>query len=373
MAREEKKRVELRTVDDEVAPVPEIVRLENAETGQKPRLEDPVRLNPQEASQVASRLDVPSRDEVELRTHQPDIDVLIDTNAVAPELTEDAWGESAAHRHPIPWGWFVLIGLALVGALAWSLIRVKKSETQAVQIRDNTKSFLATEEQEEKAARELVERIEAEIKRFFTTTTVDALARQVRQPERVLPLMQKYYALNPLRVNPVESVRSLQPLTLGNRANFWVASVGLFDGRKSNLIIEIDASGKPFIDWETLVCYQPMPWDQFARERPVGRSLDFRVYVEKDSFFSHEFSDSGRWLCFRLTALESEESMFGYVLAGSEEAKVMLEMLQMQGGGRVSLILRLGIPERLQSRQGVVIEKVLSSRWIYIDSPEDAL
>jgi hypothetical protein len=138
------------------------------------------------------------------------------------------------------------------------------------------------------------------------------------------------------------------------------------------LIIEIDPAGKPLIDWETLVCYQPMPWDRFASERPAGSSMDFRVYVERDTFFSHEFSDADQWLCFRLTALEAEESMFGYVRADSEEARTLLEALVKNGGGRASMILRLGIPERLQSRQGVVIEKVLSARWIYIDPPEAA-
>jgi hypothetical protein len=372
MAREKKKRVELRPVDDAVAPPPAVVRLENPETGFQPKDEKPVRLGSSDAGREPSRLDVPSRDEVELRTHQPGIDLLIDAGVAVSELTEEAWGVSSARRHPIPWGWFALIGLVIAGALAWSLRNVKEAEVQAGRIRDDTESALASEAREEHEASELVERIDAALRRFFTTKSVDSLALQVRQPERVLPLMRKHYARDPLRLNPVESVRALQPITLDNRANFWIASVSLFDGRKPNLIIEIDPAGKPLIDWETLVCYQPMPWDKFARERPAGSSMDFRVYVERDTFFSHEFADAGRWLCFRLTALESEESMFGYVHADSGDARTLLEALHKHGSGRASLILRLGIPERLQSRQGVVIEKVQSTRWIYLDPPEDA-
>jgi hypothetical protein len=372
MAREEKKQVVLRPVDDEVLPVVEVVRLENPETGHKTKREEPVRLGAQEAVRTPSRLDLPSREEVELRTHQPGIDVLIKSTTVVPEFTEDAWGEDAARKNPVPWGWFALIGLALAGALVWSLINLKESEMQAGQIRENTRSVLASEEEEETAARELVERIEAALKRYFKTVTVESLARQVRQPERVVPLMRNYYARQPLKVNSIASVRNLQPVTLGNRANFWIASVTLFDGTKPNLVIEIDPAGNPLIDWETQVCYQPMPWDEFARDRPAGRSLDFRVYAEKDSFFSHEFSDAGGWLCFRLTALGAEESMFGYVRADSEEARKLLDVIQNNGSGQASLILRLSIPERLQSRQGVVIEKVLSTRWIYLDLPEDA-
>jgi hypothetical protein len=372
MAREERKQVVLRPVDDEVVPVVGVVRLENPETGHKPKREEPMLLGDQEDVQAPSRLHLPSREEVELRTHQPGIDVLIESTTVVPEFTEDTWGEGAARKDPVPWGWFALVGLALAGALIWSLINLKESETQAGQIRENTRSVLASEEEEEKAARELVERIEAALKRYFTTVTVESLARQVRQPERVLPLMRNYYARHPLRANSIASVRALQPVTLDNRANFWIASVTLFDGANPNLVIEIDPAGSPLIDWETQVCYQPMPWDEFARDRPEGRSLDFRVYAEKDSFFSHEFSDAGGWLCFRLTTLGAEESMFGYVRADSEEARKLLDVIQNNGSGPASLILRLGIPERLQSRQGVVIEKVLSTRWIYLDPPEDA-
>jgi hypothetical protein len=371
MAREEKKRVELRPVDEGVAPDRGVVRLEHPETEHKPKGKEPVRLHVNEKPQAASRLGLPSRDEVELRTHQPGIDVLIDSNTAAPELTEDTWGEGAARRHPIPWGWFVLIALFIAAALTWSLIHLKGSESQAIQIRDNTESVLASEAHEEKEARDLVERIDATLKNFFTTVTVESLVNQVRQPERVLPLMRKHYARYPLRANPIVSVRSLQPVTLENRANFWIASVALTDGKIPNLIIEIDAAGNPLIDWETLVCDQPMPWDEFASERPAGKSMDFRVYVERDTFYSHEFADSKRWLCFHLTALGSEESMFGYVLADSADAHTLLEVIQKHGSGRASLILRLGIPERLQSRQGVVIEKVISTRWIYIDPPPE--
>jgi hypothetical protein len=115
-----------------------------------------------------------------------------------------------------------------------------------------------------------------------------------------------------------------------------------------------------------------MPWDEFALKRPAGTSLDFRVYVERDMFFSHEFADSRRWLCFRLTALDSEETLFGYAAADSGEARKMLDLLEENGGRKSSMILRLAIPEGLQSRRGVVIEKVINSRWIYLDPPESA-
>jgi len=129
-------------------------------------------------------------------------------------------------------------------------------------------------------------------------------------------------------------------------------------------------SGEPRVDWETLVCYQPMKWDDFAAQRPTGTSLDFRVYVERDSFYSHEFADEKLWTCFRLTALDNEEALFGYARSGSEEAQAMLRMINENDGRKASLILRLIIPEGVRSPRGVVIESLLSARWIYIVPPD---
>lgn len=362
--------MELRPVDDEVAPAPVVVRLSNRETERNPRDEKPIRLGPQASSEAPSRLDLPDRGEIELRTHQPGIEALIETETSNPDLTEQNWGEASVRRHPIPWGWFALIALAIAAAVVWSLSHVREADTQADQIRVETESVLAREEREETEARVLIDRIEDSLRFFFNATTVEFLARNVRHPERVLPLMRQYYARQSVSSGRMRSIRVLQPLTLENRGNFWMASVLLTNGQLQNLIIEIDASGQPLIDWETMVCHQPMPWDEFARERPAGTSLDFRVYAEQDSFFSHEFADSGRWLCFRLTALDSEETLFGYISADSGEARGLLDLIDANRGGKVSLILRLGIPEGLQSRRGVMIEKVINSRWLFIDAPD---
>ena len=370
MAREDKP-VQLRTIDDDVADPTPVIRLANPETERKEKELKPVRLGAQaEETGTSQRLDLPAKEEVELRTHQPGIDALIETDGTNPDLLEQNWGESSSRRHPIPWGWFALIGLAITGAVIWSLTRVEEAEDLADQLRIQTETVLVDEEKEEREANQLIDRIDKTIRRFFSATSVEALARLIRHPERVTPLMRRYYAEKPVFSGSFKSLRTLQPLTLDNRGSFWMASVALAEGKTHNLIIEILESGEPRIDWETLVCYQPMNWDDFAVQRPTGTSLDFRVYVERDSFYSHEFGDSDRWVSFRLTALGSDETLFGYAAAGSVQAQELLRLLEENGGGRTSLMLRLGIPEGLQSRRGVVIEKLLNSRWLYLDPPD---
>ncbi|RYD19180.1 MAG: hypothetical protein EOP88_19965 [Verrucomicrobiaceae bacterium] len=367
MAREEKK-IELRPVEEEIVRKDEpVIRLESDDSSVRAR---PVRLSPSVEVDDSHRLDVPNRQDFETRTHQPGIEALIENGPANPDGLEQDWGKESAKHRSIPWGWFVLIGLILAGAAFWSLAGVKKADVKAAQIRVEAESVLVNEEKEDKEATALIERLDEVTRKFFSATTVEALIPLVRQPERVRPLMEQYYAKHPLV--PVSTVRTtiLQPLTLDNRANFWMKSVQLPENQTSNMIVEVLENGEPKIDWETLVCYQPMDWDSYVATRPAGQSLDFRVYVEPDNFFSHEFADAEKWYSFRLTTLNADETLFGYVPVGSEISEEIIELLKRNGGARTSMVLRLNIPQGLTSRRGVVIEKLMSPRWMYVNPPE---
>jgi hypothetical protein len=367
MAREEKQ-VRLRPVEDTVVEPSPVIRLESKETLQRGK---PLRLDVvQEEVQSNRRLDVPVHEDFEIRTHQPGIDVLIEPLVTNPDEMEQDWGKPAAHHRNIPWGWFALMGILLAGSVMWSLKQVREADAIADKLVHTTQSVLKNDAEEDLLAGKLIDRIEAVTRKFFKATSTAELARHVRHSERVKPLMDQYYAGKSALHHPLLRTKLLQPLTLDSRANFWMQSVELQNHETRNLIIEITDSGEPKIDWETLVCYQPMNWDQFARSRPAGTSYDFRVYLEPDNFFSHEFADSSRWNCFRLTALDSEETLFGFAKTDEAVAADLLALLNQSGGQRVSIIVRINIPEGLQSRRGVVVEKLLSPRWIYLDPPE---
>ncbi len=375
MARDEKP-PQLRPVDDEPERQVPVIRLSDRETLRVPTDTRPLRLGPvpvpideKPEEGVSRRLSVPSKDEVELRTHQPDIDVLIESDALNPELLEQGWGEVSGRRHPIPWGWFALIGIAIIGAVIWSATRVKKADSTADLIRKVTRTTIVDDQQEDIKAARQIESIESAIRGFFKAESVDSLSRWVRHRDRVVPLMRDYHANHAVSGGLFKSIRVLQPLTMDRRGEFWVASVALTDGLTRNLIIEVPETGDPKVDWETYVCHQPKPWDEYVTSGPAGTSLDFRVYAERDNFNSHEFSDPAKWTSFRLTALDAEETLFGYTRAGGREERTLADLLAKSGGAPVSVIVRLMIPEGILARRSAVIEKVINNRWLYMDSP----
>ncbi len=368
MARKEK-RIELRTVDEDAVEIKTpVFRLKNDATEAR---EIFARLGAtSDVSSERHRLEIPNPEDFEIRTHQPGIEAIVEVAVPVPEVLEEAWGTQATDPKRIAWGWFALVGSIIAAAIIWSLNQVKTADAKAEKLRTTTESVIGSDAQADQEAGNLIDRIDATTKAFFEASTITDLARYVRQPERVRPLMERYYAAAPLSANPRLNTKLLQPITIANRANLWVTAVELDDHKSHNLIIEIFPNGEPRIDWETFVCYQPMKWDTFATQRPTGTSYDFRLYVEPDNFFSHEFTDSKRWFCFRLTALDSDETLFGYAPIGGEICEQIAALLNQNHGRKTSVILRLSIPVGLQSRTGVIIEKLVSPRWIYLDPPE---
>lgn len=370
MARDDKP-VRLRPVDEDAEESTPVIRLGNREL-RGPLPEIPMlRLDPKpHEPEISRRLDLPDKEQIELRSFQPGIDVLIDSEAVDPDQLEAGWGEAAERKYPIPWGWFVLIALIIAGAVAWSIFRVEEADKEVAQVRKESRHVLADEQTEDREAAQLVSKVESSIKVFFEAKSPEQLIPLCRQSDRVGPMIRSYYSAKPVHAGSVREIRSLQPLTLDDHGNFWAAVVSLDSGGNKNLLLEIMDSGEVLVDWETLVCHQPMDWDQFAVQRPAGTSMDFRVYVEQDNFHSHEFSNANQWTCFRLTTLEGDETLFGYVAAGDPMEKQLLSALQRNHGRKLAVILRLIVPEGIKSRRGVVIEKISCERWIYVDPPD---
>jgi hypothetical protein len=304
----------------------------------------------------------------ENRPHHPDIEALIDQQPAHAEDTEQTWGDEKHSNRTYPWGWFVLGGAALVGAITWSLMSVKKSHEVAETIRIHTAVSVVDEAAEQREAENLVNNIETALRSYFAAASIESRLQWVRFPERVEPMMRTYAEAFPQTPSPLQTIRVLQPLPIEHQTQFWMASVELAKGERRELLIECMDKG-PRIDWETMVCYQPMPWDEFAARNAIGKSLDFRLYVEPSSFYSHEFRNEAEWACYRLSAPNAEQVMFGYVRRGTELDAELSKLTN--DGRRVSLILRLQIPPSMKSPMGVVIENLMSPRWLHLTLPEE--
>ncbi|TAG09444.1 MAG: hypothetical protein EAZ42_06880 [Verrucomicrobia bacterium] len=368
-----KKSFELRPIEESKGVFDEkveVVRLDadKDELGISPvqRLELPV------DPEAESRLVLPTRDLAELRTHQPGVDAIMDNWVpVAAKQTEDEWGGEAKSERKIPWGWFALIVIVVGAGVLWSLTQVQKAQEQVQTSVKKTQALKASDQVEELDATRVIEEIEHLIKSYYGAESPAELLSFVRHPDRVKPLMDHYYAHFPYVKADINFTDLLQPITLGNRANFWLTVVISKDQTKRTTLLEIMPDGRAKMDWETAVNYQPMPWDEFVENRLRDVSLDFRIDATQDNLYTHEFVNQDEWICFQLSAYESVLVAYGYAKKDSEIAKQMLAIISKNDNQSTSMMLRLRIPKDLKSRQGMLIEKVVNDRWIFVDPPKE--
>jgi len=318
------------------------------------------------------RLDLETKPTYEVRSEEPTADKILDMEELeAPdEAMEKKWGGEAKGWMVIPWGWFVLVALGCGGLAVWSLQQIRENQPEAIKAAQAKVAEIELKEQMRQAeAKKLYERLEARVQAYLAADSIPELLKHVREPERVEPLMKKWYAKHPLKAVGFEKFYAFRPVTLERRP-FWTINAKTADGPRS-LLVEQTGDDDGRIDWETDVCYQPTDWESFVTGRPEGK-FDFRVRAKRDLFYAHEFADDKRYRCLRLTTRGSDEYLFGYVLRGSEA-----ERLIFQAAGRfrkpVSVILRLGFLPGSRSERSVMIYEVTSKHWcLFGEKPADA-
>ncbi|MFN6093931.1 MAG: hypothetical protein ACK49J_02965, partial [Verrucomicrobiota bacterium] len=347
-----------------------VVRLTTSKEDEFKDIEAPVLLGPgAEYTGPKLRVKLPLRKDLETRSNEPSVETIINPEPSATELVENVWGDHTKNTKPIAWGWFAILAIVMTTGILWSIYKIEKSEDQIRVINEQAKTLLSKDEEEERNAAHVIDQMEVTLRKFHNVTTINSLAALVRHPERVRPLMEDYYGEKPIPINRLRSISSMTPLTLNNRADFWLASVRQSDDITKNIILQINEAGEALIDWETYVCYQPMDWSDYVNHHPAGTTMDFRVHARPDNLFSHEFNNPSQWLCFQLNAQDSNEFLYGYVDASSDVARQILMETSRSNGEVASLILRLYIPENLQAKRAVIIKKIICDKWLFVDPP----
>lgn len=363
--------VRLRPVDDESSGSPPVVRLVSPEAASPPEREAPLRLGAvREEPGARHRLAVPDKDEVELRTHQPGVEALYEpeAEALAPVARGSAKSSapepdaSTLRPQSLPWGLLAFAALVVGWVLYGVLARGKEDSDPVAPPEPETR--IADPAGAADTA-ETIERLESTLRGFFAADSVEAMAKLVRHPQRVLPLMRAHYHDAPVYTGGLQFVRDLRALPREGREEFWWASVTLETGARHEVVLQLAADGSARVDWETLVCHQAMPWSEFAARRPRDTPLDFRVRVERAA--GAEGSAA-----YRLTAPSSEAVLLGRARPGSEAERALRAATTAPDRADpqpANLILRLRVDAGSASPDAVTIEAVVNQGWIFLESP----
>ncbi len=323
----------------------------------------------------------PSEANAEIAVLRPDTEAAAIAKIVAPDVSnlmpgddeeenpEDLWGKIAGIP---PLGWLILTGLILCGIGIWAAFTLLKAQPVIEAAKLEKKELLVDLEKDNKDNKKILISMEESVRGYLAAESIESLLPFVRHQDRVKPLMEEYYSQHKLQ--PVEFLRFSRMRSMGlENLPFLYGKVSLTDGGTRKLLIEELEDGTFRIDWESDVCYQPMPWSQYIAQRPQ-KAMDMRVKITPDTFYAYEFKDESRFQCYKITTRDSDEHLFGYVMKNSQTAqkidKLMLKSRQHGGGKNEPMILRLSFPEKTNSKRAVRIDALLAPRWTYVNPPE---
>ncbi|NWK57279.1 hypothetical protein HW115_16775 [Verrucomicrobiaceae bacterium N1E253] len=346
---------------------------------------------------------------LKLSAPKPNLSQILDKEEMLSDDVEDRWEEQ---RFVVPMGWFVLLGIAICAVGIWAVYGVFQAETSPEQSNAAKHAIALAKEQDDLEARETLEAMQECVTSYLAAGSVDAMLPWVRHPDRVGPLMRDYYRTHKRWRTRFDRFERIRSVSFGKRPFVYVQAV-VEKGKPRHLFLEQVAPARFLVDWESEVIYQPMAWKEYVKKRPLT-PMHMRVRVQKDDFYTHAFRDRTRYQCYKLTSLGSDDYLFGYIERGSDLEERMESFLMRLAGKTEdqklmgesetdeedteedeedllaaididlsldaepeleeekpeAMILSLRFLRDDESKRGVLIDALVSERWLYADPPE---
>jgi hypothetical protein len=296
---------------------------------------------------------------------------------------ESEWqeGEEESGNETVPVGWFVLLAAGLLGILGWVVFQTMSDdpansnvnfEAGNQRVGDGLQRPMSAEdeENERRAAEVHFTNMEKVVTRFLKSGTQEEMIKWVRHPKRIAPLMKSYYEQN-----------SMEPLTLKSTDEYHIAAlekkpfvalkVRVKEQDEGVAILLEDNSEKMLVDWESFVSYLPMTPEDIAESRPT-KPMSLRVYVQRDNFYTYEFSDDKEYACFRLEFRDSAVTLYGFVKKGTILEREFLKMFPEENNKLTKpLVIKARFLEGGKATRSMLIESLESTMWAFANNPDE--
>lgn len=186
---------------------------------------------------------------------------------------------------------------------------------------------------------------------------MEDLAPLIRDPERVMPLIRKYYQSKPYQANGAYSINANGIAEIAEK--FTSFQIILKDYSQRPIAVEFTDNG-PLVDWESWVAHCETPWEDFIKERVTEPTL-VRVNMTKDSYYNFDFRDDSQWTCYRLERSSDESVIFGYLPADSP---LKTEFPKSSSPLPATFVITVRYPEEATTGDQVLITELIQSGWV---------
>ncbi len=206
---------------------------------------------------------------------------------------------------------------------------------------------------------------EAVVRAYLAADGYRAKSAFVRDPERVAPLMQEYFARHAGAV-PV-TWKSVQAggtgFYSGDDLSFPITKVGVETIRGDQLEFTVEQTPRgPLIEWETSLGYSPKAWPEVLAAKSKS---PLRVLAALADYYNFDFNDERGQLCVRLQDPQNKELLgYGYLERNHPVALELRGMLEdASPESPRPIVVEVAATERSQATKQVRIVKVVSDGW----------
>jgi len=214
------------------------------------------------------------------------------------------------------------------------------------------------------------ERAKAAVQAFMTATTVEEMAKHVRQPDRALPRMKAHYG--EAKPGPVKFEFG-DHITESEKDGMLLVLIDTRVGfEEQYMVVEVPKKDGPAkVDWESWVGWCEMPWADFIK-KGSDAAKEFRVAATLSDYYNFDYSDGKKFLCCRLVDKDNTETIFAYCEADSKSAQTLLKEIGEQqkrsaeenAAPTQTFTLKLSMKAADAARKQAWIEDVICTGWV---------
>jgi hypothetical protein len=206
-------------------------------------------------------------------------------------------------------------------------------------------------------------KIEAAIRSFFEADDVEQKLTFARDPQRVRPLMTRFYQSHPQTHLEWKNLGWILPVEEpGYRLGY--AQAIFANAEPVSLIIEEVADGTFRVDWESSVRYSELDWEEFIKTQPASPKL-FRVIASKPQHTPPADSPQDSEV-LELKHPDEDDVIFAYFDRKDPKFQPLLQQLQTGNWKDVPLTLRLCYPGPAGNGKSARIADVEGKGWLIL-------
>jgi len=200
------------------------------------------------------------------------------------------------------------------------------------------------------------------VNHFLEAKTVEERLEHVRDPERVKPLMEKWYKQKGEEKKLPDGEVLRRDKTIEDGRYFIRLYINF--GKAGGRVFILEQTEKDIkLDWETAVGHREMSLEEFKNKQPTTPT-EFRVKIKPDDFYSNQFIDKEKYASVSLSYPgDAEFKLTGYIDRNQKWAGRILGHFE----SRISpsMIVNLRYPDgEIKDASQVEIVSIVSESWL---------